>query len=223
MIVKVRMSTVTKFVIRTWLVSSSLWSYIQCRLIFFCSVLLLLLCNVYKSLTFPTTMRFGLCVLLLVCDLTYLSVGFTPPVTRLKSDICQRRNTLSLLQYDQNERDVSLLAKPRVCSNNSRCCNTSHTHLALTEHNITLQLMRLEKKTNVLESALSEICSAVMFCDDVALMEHQALGIGDIYIDSGFASTRRPRMLREEVKAVVRTHAIHVKPLMHKWHYSKTW
>ena len=74
-----------------------------------------------------------------------------------------------------------------------------------------------------MESALSEICSAVLFCDDVALMEHQALGIGDIYIDSGFASTRRPRMLREEVKMVVRRHAIHVKPLMHKWHYSKVW
>lgn len=215
------MSTATDFFIRTWLELSSPGSYIQCRLFFFLFrvKIFLIQYNIYKSIVFPLAMRFGLCVVLLVCEVISPSAGFTPPITRLKSEIFQRRNTLSLLQ---SERDVPLLAKPH-CTYNTSTCNVSQAHLALSEDNITLQLMRLEKKTQVLESALSEICSAVLFCDDVALMEHQALGIGDIYIDSGFASIRRPRMLREEVKTVVRRHAIHVKPLMHKWHYSKVW
>ena len=48
--------------------------------------------------------------------------------------------------------------------------------------------MKLERKIGGLESVVTELCSALLYCDDVALMERHARQVGDIYLDADYRS-----------------------------------
>jgi hypothetical protein len=79
------------------------------------------------------------------------------------------------------------------------------------------QVMRLERRHIVLQALVEDVCSALLHCDDVALMERHARSMGDIYLDTGFTTTRRPRMVRQEIMQIMNRHNVSDKPLMHTW------
>jgi len=79
------------------------------------------------------------------------------------------------------------------------------------------QVTRLERRHLVLQALVEDVCSALLHCDDVALMERHARSMGDIYLDTGFTTTRRPRMVRQEIVQIMNRHNISNKPLMHTW------
>jgi len=79
------------------------------------------------------------------------------------------------------------------------------------------RILRLERRVAQLTSMIEDVCSALLHCDDVALMERQARGMGDIYMDSAFSTTRRPRMVRQEIVQIMNKHNISDKPLMYTW------
>jgi len=78
-------------------------------------------------------------------------------------------------------------------------------------------LLRLERRVRVLERALSDVCGALLQCDDLAMLERQTAGIGDVYLDSNFNATRRPRLLRRCVRDIMRDAGLEPTPLMHSW------
>jgi len=79
------------------------------------------------------------------------------------------------------------------------------------------RVLRLERRVTQLNAMIEDLCSALLHCDDVALMERNARGMGEIYLDASFASTRRPRVLREEVIQIMNRHSVSDKPLMYTW------
>ena len=99
-----------------------------------------------------------------------------------------------------------------------RPCN--HTEACVLKHiDNSRHIARLTNKVSVLEDTLAAVFACLLHCDDIALLERQASAIGDIYMDSGFTSTRKPRMLRQEIKGIAQAQGIQPKPIMHKWHY----
>jgi len=79
------------------------------------------------------------------------------------------------------------------------------------------RVMRLERRIIVLNALVEDVCSALLHCDDVALMERHARSMGDIYLDTGFTTTRRPRMVRQELVQIMNRHNVTDKPLMYTW------
>jgi len=83
------------------------------------------------------------------------------------------------------------------------------------------RLMRLERSHIVLKALVADVCSALLHCDDIALMERHARSMGDIYLDSGFTTTRRPRMVRQEIVQIMNRHNVPDRPLMHTWKHNR--
>ena len=79
------------------------------------------------------------------------------------------------------------------------------------------RVLRLERRVTQLNAMIEDLCSALLHCDDVALMERNARSMGEIYLDASFASTRRPRVLRDEVVQIMNRHSVSDKPLMYTW------
>ena len=112
----------------------------------------------------------------------------------------------------------------RSCPNMSQCSSDADCEARCTPapqpstlHNHDIRILRLERRVNALTAAVQDICSAVMYCDDVALMEHNARAVGDIYLDSQLQTIRRPRLLRQEVGQIMLRHNISGRPLMNSW------
>ena len=80
-----------------------------------------------------------------------------------------------------------------------------------------LHVLRLERRVRVLERALSDVCGALLQCDDLAMLERQTAGIGDVFLDGNFNATRRPRLLRRCVRDIMRDAGLEPTPLMHSW------
>jgi len=83
------------------------------------------------------------------------------------------------------------------------------------------RMLRLERRHIVLQALVEDVCSALLHCDDVALMERHARSMGDIYLDTGFTTTRRPRMVRQEIVQIMNRHNISDKPLMYTWNNNR--
>jgi len=143
-------------------------------------------------------------VLLLLSTVLQMSVGFctTSPLVRLQSEIHLRQACVARAQNMP-----VLLEKPQNSS-----CMLQHAALQKSHAD-------LSRRVGVLENTMSEVLSCLLYCDDIALLERQASYIGDIYLDSGFTSTRKPRMLRPELRHVAETNGILMKPIMHSWWY----
>jgi hypothetical protein len=79
------------------------------------------------------------------------------------------------------------------------------------------RVLRLERRVSQLNAMVEDLCSAIVYCDDVALMERNARCMGEIYLDASFTSIRRPRVLRQEVVQIMNKHSVLSKPLMYTW------
>jgi len=80
-----------------------------------------------------------------------------------------------------------------------------------------IPLIRLERRVRVLERALSDVCGALLQCDDLALLERETAGIGDVFMDTSFNASRSPRFLRLCVRDIMRERGLEPTPLMHSW------
>tara|TARA_Y100000389_G_scaffold197696_1_gene232787 strand:- start:477 stop:962 length:486 start_codon:yes stop_codon:yes gene_type:complete len=77
---------------------------------------------------------------------------------------------------------------------------------------------RLKRRVNLLENLVHDICSALVYCDDVALVEREMLSAGDIFLDLSSNVTRSPLLLRRSVADISRKHGRPVSPPAHSWH-----
>ena len=100
------------------------------------------------------------------------------------------------------------------------CCvehDTRISRLQQADRDTDTRVMKLERTVGGLENVVVELCSALLYCDDVALMERQARRVGDIYLDADFETIRRPRMLRQELMSMMNKNNMSMKPLMYTW------
>ena len=77
---------------------------------------------------------------------------------------------------------------------------------------------RLTRRVTLLENLLHDICSALVYCDDVALVEREMLSAGHIFMDLSSNVTRAPLLLRRSVADLSRKHGRPVSPPSHSWH-----
>ena len=77
---------------------------------------------------------------------------------------------------------------------------------------------RLEGRILRLESLVHDLCCAMVYCDDMALMEREMLQAGDIHQDLSSTQTRKPLLLRRAVADIAWRYGRPVSPPEHKWH-----
>lgn len=109
------------------------------------------------------------------------------------------------IRETERERDFPTLRRPeRYCSSNS----TRHENICI---------RRLTAKVTRLENAISSLLSAIVHADDIALNERFSYKMGRVYKDAHLQSSRRPRMLRQNVQNVANMYNIWVQPIATNW------
>ena len=88
---------------------------------------------------------------------------------------------------------------------------------ALFRHPVSARLCASENRLQRLESALAELCAAVLQADDVGLLEQHSVGMGPIYQDGSFNMSRPPLMLRAAVREVMARYELPTRPVERKW------
>ncbi len=88
---------------------------------------------------------------------------------------------------------------------------------ALFRHPVSARLCASENRLQRLESALAELCAAVLQADDIGLLEQHSAGMGPIYQDGSFNMSRGPLMLRAAVRDVMLRYELPARPVQRKW------
>lgn len=68
-----------------------------------------------------------------------------------------------------------------------------------------------------LERLVVDLCGALVYSDDVALLERTAAALGPIYRDASFSSTRHPMYARQAVERVLATRGLVAAPPVRVW------
>ena len=68
-----------------------------------------------------------------------------------------------------------------------------------------------------IETLLHEICCALVYCDDMALVEREMLSSGQVWMDLSSSMTRQPLLLRRTVADIAWRHGRPVSSPEHKW------
>ena len=73
-----------------------------------------------------------------------------------------------------------------------------------------------------LRSVITHLCGALIYSDDLAMLERQTAEIGRIYQDTSFQAHRRPLFTRVAIQNVLRTHGLEATPLSRSWVHNAT-
>lgn len=68
-----------------------------------------------------------------------------------------------------------------------------------------------------IEALVSELCVALVDCDDLKLLEKETAKIGPIFMDTGFTMSRHPMLLRTRVRDIVQRYNAGGMHLERKW------
>ena len=80
-----------------------------------------------------------------------------------------------------------------------------------------IEIVVLRRRVYALERLVSELCGAVLYSDDLAVLERQTSEIGAVYRDGGFAEYRRPVFARNKIEAVLKRNGFAASPFPHTW------
>jgi len=86
----------------------------------------------------------------------------------------------------------------------------------------TKEYQMLENRIKRLESVLRDVCGAIMYCDDIAVMERITSRHGVIYKGVRFSEHRNPVFLRRAVHNILLDHQMIETPLKYTWHTNYT-
>lgn len=76
---------------------------------------------------------------------------------------------------------------------------------------------REASRVHRVEGLLHEICCALVYCDDMALLEREMLSSGPIWMDLSSSMARQPLLLRRTVADIAWRHGRPVSSPEHKW------
>lgn len=80
-----------------------------------------------------------------------------------------------------------------------------------------IQERRLSARVRYLENIVDDLCSAIVYSDDMALVERQMLQAGAIHMDLSSNLTRSPILLRRAVADIARQNGKPVNTPVHFW------
>jgi hypothetical protein len=80
----------------------------------------------------------------------------------------------------------------------------------------------LENRIKRLESVLRDLCGAIMYCDDIAVMERKTAQHGVIYKGVRCSEHRNPVFMRRAVHNILLDHQMIATPLKYTWHTNYT-
>jgi hypothetical protein len=80
-----------------------------------------------------------------------------------------------------------------------------------------IQERRLNTRVQYLETLVQDLCSAIVYSDDMALVERQMLQCGNIHLDMSSNMTRTPLLLRRAVADIARANGKPVRSPAHNW------
>jgi len=76
----------------------------------------------------------------------------------------------------------------------------------------------LKRRVGLLENLVSELCGAVVYSDDMSVLERNtALGIGRVYRDASFSESRPPAFARKRIEYVLQKYQVTPKNQPHIW------
>ena len=78
--------------------------------------------------------------------------------------------------------------------------------------------MRLEGRILRLENLVYELCGALVYSDDMSLLEREMLSAGTIYQDPTTEKSRQPVLMRREIADIAWRYGRPVSPPARKWH-----
>jgi hypothetical protein len=79
------------------------------------------------------------------------------------------------------------------------------------------RITRNEISTRRVENILVDFFSTLMYADDCTLLERQTQGMGAVYLDGNFSSSRRPLLLRMGVREIMAKYNMELHPVERKW------
>lgn len=80
----------------------------------------------------------------------------------------------------------------------------------------------LENRVKRLENILRDVCSAVIYCDDIAVMERRTAEHGVIYRGVRCSKYRNPVFMRWVIHNILLDHQMIATPLKYPWHTTYT-
>jgi len=81
------------------------------------------------------------------------------------------------------------------------------------------ELVLLRRRVRLLETLVAELCGAVLFSDDMAVLERQTAEyqFGSVYRDSSFSQCRPPAFARARIEQVLRSNGFVAEASPHSW------
>lgn len=71
-----------------------------------------------------------------------------------------------------------------------------------------------------LHSIIADVCGALMYSDDLPMIERNTAAMGSIYRDNNFTSFRSPLFTRVALQRVFNAHDISPTTIAHHWQYN---
>jgi len=146
------------------------------------------------------------------------AIAFHPGVSLVKRDnTCRKTFVLNMNHVRNSSTSMKNSQYRDPYPKTERDIDSRIMRLQRVELDTDTRIMKLERKINELESVVQELCSALLYSDDMALMERQARCVGDIHLDQESGTIRAPRLLRQELIILMNRNNIPLKPLMNMW------
>jgi len=79
------------------------------------------------------------------------------------------------------------------------------------------RITRNEVNTRRVENIMLDFFAALMNADDCTLLERQTQGMGVVYLDGNFSSSRPPRLLRAGVREIMGKYNLELRPVERRW------
>jgi len=75
----------------------------------------------------------------------------------------------------------------------------------------------LKRRVGQLEKMVEDLCGALLYSDDLSLLERNAAAMGSVYRDGSFTESREPVFARNRVESVLQTYGVFARPQPHRW------
>ena len=75
----------------------------------------------------------------------------------------------------------------------------------------------LKRRVGQLEKLVEDLCGALLYSDDMSLLERNTAAMGSVYRDGSFMESREPVFARNRVESVLLTYGVFARPQPHRW------
>jgi len=79
------------------------------------------------------------------------------------------------------------------------------------------EFVSLRRRVVLLETLVAELCGALLYSDDMSMMERHTAEIGSVYRDISFSECRQPAFARQRIEEVLQSYNIVAKTRAHRW------